>query len=346
MGSVSVGRTTRRRSVAIDTVRVVGLIAVVAGHMWAGSPDDSANPVRIALYSWHVPLFFFLTGYMRSQHKPLAVETIARARSLLVPFAAWTIILGVPYFYWLAQRDGSFLLAITETLWGGGVVRGMFAPYWFLPLLFFVAVLLRALDLAPRWIAWTLGLSGLAASYLFGSTLAMLPHDVFFTLPCMLFALVGAEIRKGLPRVRHSGWWGLTFIAAAAVLLATEVAAPLDMKVGNFGTPVLSVLVALLICAGMVAVATTILDGRDVRAGVVITELARTSMVVLLTHTFFYWLLPAFPLSNLAIFAIALAGSWLLGAAIHRSPFSMTLAGIPRVAPTTSRTDARAPTAR
>ena len=42
-----------------DLVRIVGLAAIVIGHVYSAEHE-----VRLATYTWHVPVFFILSGYL------------------------------------------------------------------------------------------------------------------------------------------------------------------------------------------------------------------------------------------------------------------------------------------
>jgi acyltransferase len=320
----------QHRSVAIDLVRVLGILAVVTGH-YMGGETDPPNLVRLATFSWQVPIFFFLTGYLWTVGRAPGREVATRAKSLVVPYFAWMGLLGVIAISVVTASTGVFPWEQTlRTLWGGGLVRGAFAPYWFLPILFFVAVLLRVLEQAPRWVSWALAVGGLVVSYEAGSPLSHLPFDLFFTLPCMLFALLGQEFRRRRDKVPAPFITGCLLLVASAALLLGRLVEPLDMKLGEFGTPVASMIVSTAICIGLLLVAESALNGRRVPGSPLVTELALTSVVVLLTHTFAFLLLGPLSLPGPVVVVLSAALCWAGAFVIHRSPVSPALAGIPR----------------
>lgn len=321
--------TGRGRSVAIDVARVIGMVAVVTGHAMGSGARDVPNVARLATFSWHVPFFFFLTGYLWTSGRGLRAEIRTRARTLLLPYVAWTALFAVPIFTLTTFTSGLPVSDIWLTLLGGGQLRASFAPYWFLPMLFLVAVLLRLLERAPRWVSWALALSGLAVSYVWGTPLSHLPHDVFFLLPCLLFALAGQEIRAVRDRITRPVVVGSALLAVGGAFTFSHIAAPLDLKQGNFGTPLLSVAVALAISTGLLLVLQGLLPGTAYRWGGFVSGLAATSVVVLVTHLFFFRLFETF-VPPPVVLALSLTASWLLGMAIHRTRLSPVLAGIPR----------------
>lgn len=88
------------RLYSIDTAKGVGIIFVVFAHAWRGAYDagllhDSAlfNAVDRAIYAWHMPLFFFLSGLLFldaiSRIPPLTFVW-GRVRRMLWPMVLWT----------------------------------------------------------------------------------------------------------------------------------------------------------------------------------------------------------------------------------------------------------------
>ena len=85
---------------ALDTAKGIGIILVVFGHAWRGAFDagilkDSAlfHTIDRAIYAWHMPLFFFLSGLVflgAAQSRRAAPFLASRLRRLIWPFALWT----------------------------------------------------------------------------------------------------------------------------------------------------------------------------------------------------------------------------------------------------------------
>ena len=73
----------RPRSAAIDSLRLLGIVAVVAGHVW------SNELARDLLYTWHVPLFFVLSGYLWARDRSMALEVPNRWGTIGLPYTAW-----------------------------------------------------------------------------------------------------------------------------------------------------------------------------------------------------------------------------------------------------------------
>lgn len=100
----------------ISAVRGIAIILVIYGHviqrtMVPSGEDFFLNPAFKFIYSFHMPLFFFISGYLmaltlRKRHVEEAFR--ARCKSLLVPFVSWGT-LGVISMYVLDQIEGKSL---------------------------------------------------------------------------------------------------------------------------------------------------------------------------------------------------------------------------------------------
>lgn len=104
---------------AIDIAKGIGIILVYFGHI-PPTPD-----IKTFIYSFHMPLFFFLSGIFMDEKKyDFKSFFISRCKTLLIPlftFATFSIIVGF-------IRQGGF----HHLQWSG--------PLWFLYILFFVEV--------------------------------------------------------------------------------------------------------------------------------------------------------------------------------------------------------------
>src|SRR5258706_4383959 len=104
----------KARSAGIDVLRIVGVVAVVAGHVQSGN-----GVLHSMIFSWHVPLFFVLSGYLFSRDRTIAEELSHRLRSLAVPYVSWFAIIML-LLVGVQLHAGSLTLeSDLETLYGG-----------------------------------------------------------------------------------------------------------------------------------------------------------------------------------------------------------------------------------
>jgi len=146
-------RPVAKRDPLLDAMKGFGIILVAMGHVLQGNvaPSDE-NFVFRMIYSFHMPLFFFISGYVLQvslEGKRLApvAYVVTKARTLVVPFLSWYLIFGlwrgIPSDVGLSEYIHRFA---RDPAWG----------YWFLWTLFlcFVAMLPVAWlqqRINPRW---------------------------------------------------------------------------------------------------------------------------------------------------------------------------------------------------
>lgn len=176
--------TRDARVLTIDVARGIGILLVVLGHN--ALFRESSHGLYEAIYLFHMPLFFFVSGVTFKLTLP--GETLRkRARALLVPY----FMMGAVAVLLTAQSgDVSRMLdEIRGVLYGTGhTIR--FVPLWFLPCLFVVSISAAALvGTARAWLPledferWRPRLlAGLAAVGLIGGAL-LLASGVFARAP-------------------------------------------------------------------------------------------------------------------------------------------------------------------
>lgn len=106
----------------IDVARGIAIILMVLGHL------GLKNSLTQIIYSFHMPLFFFIAGMTISRKQKLHVYLNKRITRLIVPYLLFAFIFSTPDFkawiYVLYGSRNSIRLAGSST------------PLWFLPCLF------------------------------------------------------------------------------------------------------------------------------------------------------------------------------------------------------------------
>lgn len=138
----------KQRVSYLDVCKGLGIVLVVWGHVF------TTNPIRTWIYSFHMPLFFFLSGYLFFSDKSESFKIFAakKFRSILIPYFCFA---SISYVYWLLIerrfRPDSLLVPPIKPLlgifYGDGVDPWLTfnIALWFLPCLF-------ATELAFFWI--------------------------------------------------------------------------------------------------------------------------------------------------------------------------------------------------
>lgn len=318
---------TRPRLAGVDVVRLIGLVAIVLGHVY-----PHAEWTDRALQSWRLPLFFVITGYFWSRRRDVRQEVDKRARSLLLPYAVWLVLvtlLVVP----LRWEDAGEI--VPDALLGGSYATRPYTTFWFFTALFVAAVLYRVLERFPPLVRGAVIAGGLLANLLAGPALARVPLSTATALGALAFIWLGARLRSGQEDGR---WWARPAVAAAVVVVVAVVVwwlpgdfEPLDMKRGQF--PLLAVVVAGAISAALICLATSVRLPDRLQGP--LEAVARPALVVIVLHPVVLLVLPpeATPVPLPVVAALAFLGPLLVGLVAVRTPLSPYLAGVPGPAP-------------
>lgn len=213
---------TRPRNAAIDVARGLGILAVVAGHSIA------SEKAVVWIFAFHMPLFFFLSGYGAHYSVPAGRFLLKKARALLLPYFA-TIGLAFAY-WWLFYRHYShdpspvadmLLRVARQALYATGtevrqVAVGPVGPIWFLPALFAANLAGYAIGCAGRsraaFLALTMAATG--AGLFLGQTI-FLPFSLDVALAAQAFMGIGVLAGQAALFSRPPRPWQLLLAAAA-----------------------------------------------------------------------------------------------------------------------------------
>lgn len=133
---------TKERTSYIDVLRGLGIFLVVYGHItriW--------YPDRVYIWSFHMPLFFFISGMLFQIHKyPSFIDYIKRkVKSLLIPYCVLYFI-SLNYWYFIEGiimhrgfEHSSYFEQLLLMFVGNMTSAG--GALWFLPCLFTVEIL-------------------------------------------------------------------------------------------------------------------------------------------------------------------------------------------------------------
>lgn len=119
---------TKPKIIAIDYAKCIGIVLIIVGHFL---PKD--NCLRTVIYSFHVPLFFFLAGMLYNNEKSIREVLITKTKRILFPYTYWFIISSLLYFLNGQWREIDFIKLYFfiggTTIWN--------SVLWFLPVIYF-----------------------------------------------------------------------------------------------------------------------------------------------------------------------------------------------------------------
>lgn len=122
----------------IDVLKFLGIFAIYLGHFGAG-----AGYAYLFVYTYHVPLFFFISGCMATfEKRSKTVDYIQnKVRTILVPWFLFAVA-SITFFAVNSNAGYSILKKYMILVMQGTVRNNFFAPsLWFLTCLFVVSIL-------------------------------------------------------------------------------------------------------------------------------------------------------------------------------------------------------------
>lgn len=231
----------RNRISYLDICKGLGIVLVILGHIFY------SNPLKPWIFSFHMPLFFFLAGCSHAcgTEERLGRLIFKRFKSLMVPYFFFAVI---TYAYWLLWERhfvtdytyGNMFAPIIGIPYGIGTGPwlGFNGVLWFLPCLFLTDVYLALLLSTSR--RWLLPV-GLTACSILGYALApktlWLPWSAGIALTSVVFAGVGYSFQRSGIGGRLSAFWRAVLIVAAASIniWAARINSPVAMNAGSYG---------------------------------------------------------------------------------------------------------------
>ncbi len=233
----------------IDIARGIGILLVVMGH----NDFSLVSPFAYKLiYSFHMPLFFFLSGYFLNTTIGFWDFFKKRFNSLIKPYLFTLFLI---YFGSLSFGKLGFQTAITrivKSLYGTGRYID-WVQLWFLPHLFVVSLyafvfyaLVRKID--NRYVRWAILLATLGTASLFLQTFYPFPLSVLgkyyelwglpFSLDLVLlsgfFFILGSETRQITSERLFSNWILLLVTGAAMIALNIIFPARIDLNTRTY----------------------------------------------------------------------------------------------------------------
>ncbi len=235
----------------------------------------------------------------------------------------------------LMLRSGAGDLdVLARTLLGGAHAGRPFSAFWFVSVLFCTMVFARIVDRFPIVAQCGLAGVGLVAISWQPGLLAHTPLGIGLAPGYLTFVLFGRWLRRSdgvwPARPTSTALAGAALMVAGSVVVALGWSAPLDLKQGDLGTPVVGVVVAAALTAGPVLVAVAargLVRGRIAAAA---TTLAGAGICAVLAHPGVLFVLRTPESGRVMDLALALVLPWLLGVLALRTPLSGWVNGVER----------------
>lgn len=287
-----------RRIEYIDIARGIGILLVVLGHNDFGYISPFGYKL---IYSFHMPLFFFLSGYFLNASIPFVDFFKKRFNSLLKPYL-FTIFLI--YFFYVSFDTMSFATAlrrIVKSFYGTGYYID-WVQLWFLPHLFaaslyaflFLAILRRWDNRYVRWAALvlTLRISSIFLKDFYPFTLSLfgkqyelfgLPLSLDLVLLSGFFFLLGGEIKQNTSEKTFENIYLLIGSGVTLLLLVYFFEARNDFNTRTYDSYIINTIEAITGILFVLALSRQI-ELRTNRVAALFKYFGQASLFLLLFH--------------------------------------------------------------
>ena len=215
----------------LDNAKALGIILIIFGH---SIPHSYLSHY---IYSFHVPLFFFISGYLYKAGKYNFREFLyKKIRTLIIPYLCFAII---SYLYWFfVVRNFSLsgtaltldttkpLIGILYGIGSGGFEIPMNVALWYLPCLFVVEIIFYFVKKPYTLFAF--------------AALGLLAKFMPFRMPWGLDVALTAVVFYGVGHYYKDSWISYKFLP---IILVTSLAfcflnEPIDMNNLVYGNPI------------------------------------------------------------------------------------------------------------
>lgn len=272
------------RFVWLDYAKAIGIFLVVFAHVADGirrSPGgDVLTPYWIVydfIYTFHMPLFFVISGYLFAWRPSTDVRKFVDSSlvGVFVPYVLWSVIFVL--LQNLFPGASNQVVSISRLY---NILLEPILHLWFLYVLFFVRVGYFLSYKLDRTYAFGVLLAAAVLSYAFVMQMD-LPRQQWF-MGFAMFGLGALLARSGLVETLRPGQWGLVLAGGAALWLAC--AASLSLVPGRPG--VLYVLAAVFGVAMALGAARLLPAGQGLVARA-FAFMGQASLAIYVAHTIF-----------------------------------------------------------
>lgn len=137
----------------IDIAKGIGIILVIIGHVvWGGYyPMPGARTISNFIYSFHMPLFFVISGLCIKDSKKNDKKTLKRmAKYYLVPYGVWTVLYLFAFELSAFIQNKASYISLENGIFVHAITICGIAPLWFLLALFIAEIIVLAIKTVLR----------------------------------------------------------------------------------------------------------------------------------------------------------------------------------------------------
>ena len=217
---------TRNRILFIDLAKGIAILLVVIGHI------DTTPYIKPLIYSFHMPLFFILSGYFFKKNESILETSKKLFNTLIIPYLIIGTIMrgntlvvnavnGLPI-----NKFDLLSLPLVLWRWNGNFVSA--GAIWFLPVLFLSKLYLTFITKYSKYLL--ILVSGAILSILFVKKIDVIPpFGLLQSLVCSGFIFAGSLFNKYNIFKYKIGWlliivlWGGVIFSLEKNILGVQI---------------------------------------------------------------------------------------------------------------------------
>lgn len=219
----------KARQLDFDVARGIAIILVVLGHALVGAVaflGDGPFPrfLLLTIYTFHMPVFFLVTGMLTAGAKRIELGKIGRRASLRIayPYVIWSVVLW--FFNYIASdyTNGSVgMFSIDMLLWNPVAVM------WYLYVLFFITLVMGVLAPIDRRLKFALGVATYLGSHFVDAHPLILQTLRFGGITLVGASLDGQALMRFASRPAVLTVSAIVFVAGSVVTWQKAMAGPI-----------------------------------------------------------------------------------------------------------------------
>ena len=283
----------KQRELWIDNAKAIAIFLVVLGHM--NSLNDTA---KIFIYSFHLPLFMMITGYLTGGRKKKINVPEFSGQTLfpLIKLYFFFSILAIPAWYILEQMGADFIVMLAPLkgmLYGTHGADMLFIhnndPLWYFPFLITSLMLYFALAKFDRVIGYgTLGILCAIALLYDGMRL---PWSLDVAPFGAIFIMLGYEFKRAKDYIKSPIIWMVGLFILGAMIVYWNGSTNLNRA--EFGDiPILYPFAAVVLSVSLLLLC------RYLPTTKLAQSLSMHTLVIFCTHIYFVKFFKAIPMTD------------------------------------------------
>ena len=213
----------------IDILKGLGILSVVIGHLY---------PECRWVFIYHMPLFFVLAGYTLNLRTPFRNFVHKKSKRMLLPYLSFFVLLA-------AMQCSLNLRQLLSFVYGGQKLCGVYSVFWFITVLYMAEVGMRCA--IRRFRLDIIFVASLVLGYSLSGTKNW-PWNLNVVPMAMAYMCVGLFLKKHsdiMDKIPSCVKWLLLLSMTLVPIMPNELL--LDMKYANFGFPVLSFIISVVV---------------------------------------------------------------------------------------------------